>query len=455
MLTLLYWIYCLAFAFDFRGEEGGSAIQYVFVLAAMASGSVIILAGRKHLLLTPGAYLIILWWAYLFSSPIVAKLQNVPMSYYIRCSLPLFLLGLSLLVMQVMGLVMKPRKLLMPLVVAGSISIVWRAIYALVIKGIPISQIRYELLSPAAPLFIAYAIVALFFSQRKIPWDVIICGGVTFGSLFISITRSYIATAGFAFLACVALMYISLRQRQWTVKLLYAKLRQTAMLATIGIVLAGVIAAANPMVVERWFSRLFENAGTGKDTSMDVTMLTRLAEADAMFDTLSEHPHRYIFGVGLGATYQWDEAYSQELILVYGSRDKLNEVNFFPGHSTWIYAIFSGGYFGLAIYILLFIAAIAFAWRVHQKFSQPGIPPDEYRALPLIATLCYLSQTLTANPFGDRFAGLILGLIFVYPQAFLNEHRLAMLRYWRNQQASTESSGPTDRPWATPAPSTS
>ncbi|MFT5189365.1 MAG: hypothetical protein ACI957_002395, partial [Verrucomicrobiales bacterium] len=178
MLSILYWIYCLAFALDFRGEEGGSSAHYIFLLAAVASGGLIVYIGRKKLFILPSAYLLILWAAFLFMTPIVAASQGVSLGNHIRCTLPLYLMGLSLLVMQVMaGFGTEPHRLIIPLAISGSVNIAWRAAYALGVKGIPISEIRYELLSSAAPMFIAYALVAFFFSQRKLPWDVLLAGG--------------------------------------------------------------------------------------------------------------------------------------------------------------------------------------------------------------------------------------------------------------------------------------
>lgn len=452
MLSILYWIYCLAFAFDFRGDEGGSSAQFLFLALALGSGGLIVLLGRRTLLGMPGVLLILLWIGFLAFTPVVALGQGVPLGNHIRCALPLHLMGLSLLVVQVMaGFGAQARNLILPLVVASSINIAWRSLYALVIKGIPVGEIRYELLSSAAPFVIGYAMVVFFFSQRRFPVDILIAAGLTFGSLFVSITRSYIATAGFAFLACVALLYGTLKRGQWTVPALYGKLRQTVGLAIIGTVITIAIAVANPETVERWMGRLFENAGTGASTSMDVSFLTRKAEADAMFATLSANPHNYLFGVGLGATYHWDEAYLQELLLVWGSRDELNDETFFPGHSTWVYAVYSSGYLGLACYVLLFGGGLAFSWRVIRKLSVPGVPPDEYIILPFVVTWCYLSQTFTANPFMDRFAGLIIGIFLMLPQVFLARHRIEHARLVPAPSLLTNSAPPMAvRPSPTP-----
>jgi hypothetical protein len=89
--------------------------------------------------------------------------------------------------------------------------------------------------------------------------------------------------------------------------------------------------------------------------------------------------------------------------------------------------VFSSGYLGLACYLLVFLGGLAFAWRVIWKLSFAGHPPNEFLILPMVVTLCYLSQTFTANPFIDRFAGLIIGLFLGYPQVFLNRYRFAQL----------------------------
>src|ERR1700760_2060771 len=47
MFTLLYWIFCFSFAFDFRGEKGGSVVQYLFLALALGSGVLTILATPK------------------------------------------------------------------------------------------------------------------------------------------------------------------------------------------------------------------------------------------------------------------------------------------------------------------------------------------------------------------------------------------------------------------------
>lgn len=417
----LYWLYAMAFAFDFRGEEGGSSVQFLFLGITLAAGSVILWAGRRSLFVVPTAYLLTAWLIYVASTPIVALSNGVNMGNYIRCCLPVVLCSLSMLVMQAMtGFGFRPKALLNPLLVAGSISIIWRAIYALYVKRIAIDDIRYELLSPAAPLFIAYFMTALFFSRRRFPWEAFTVGGIAFGSLFISVTRSYIVTAGVAFLACAVLLQRSLAWRQWTGAEIGRKSLQTfVLIVSAGALFIG-IAISNPKILDRWTSRLFDNAGSGKETSIDITLMTRLAEASTMMKKLKNHPENYAHGLGMGMTYNWDEDYAKELLIVYPDRSATSEEFFFPGHSTWVYAMFSGGVFGVLSYAGLMAGSLLLAYSSARAYARAGYPASDVIYLPFVIHLCYLSQSFTANPFGDRFAGVIIGLMACLPQAVFN-----------------------------------
>src|SRR3954468_22801059 len=96
MFTFLYWIFCFSFAFDFRGQEGGSMVQYVFLALALGSGVFTILATPKALRTGPTRIISAIWWGYLGTTVLVALLSHVPASQYFRCVLPALLFGLAL-----------------------------------------------------------------------------------------------------------------------------------------------------------------------------------------------------------------------------------------------------------------------------------------------------------------------------------------------------------------------
>jgi O-antigen ligase len=90
----------------------------------------------------------------------------------------------------------------------------------------------------------------------------------------------------------------------------------------------------------------------------------------------------------------------------------------FAGHSTWTYALFSGGIIGLLGHLLLFGGTALNSLRCAAANARlPG--PDFWLAfLPFIATAAFLSETATSNPFYERLAGMIYGVMAGLPQAF-------------------------------------
>ena len=61
------------------------------------------------------------------------------------------------------------------------------------------------------------------------------------------------------------------------------------------------------------------------------------------------------------------------------------------------------------------------AWDSHLMF------------LPFVAMLCVLSESITRNPFDERFTGVLFGFLVALPQFFFN--RAFYLRH-REQQAA-------------------
>ncbi len=134
--------------------------------------------------------------------------------------------------------------------------------------------------------------------------------------------------------------------------------RKVGPLLAMGVAMVFVIvgvAVVQPNLAERWYQRMFDNRGEGGATTEDLSSLMRKAEAKSMWDILSEQPHSFIYGRGLGAAYYWDEDYFPELFLVYPEdRHQFPDEIFSAGHSIWTYTLFSTGFIGIAITLLSF-----------------------------------------------------------------------------------------------------
>jgi hypothetical protein len=185
----------------------------------------------------------------------------------------------------------------------------------------------------------------------------------------------------------------------------------------IGVAGLGISSVVYPALLDQWNERLFHHADES-NTTTDLSLLTRKAEAESMVKILRDNPVHFLHGMGVGAGYTWSSAYLPELWLAYPRDIRLGEDSWFAGHSTWTYALFSGGVIGLLAHLLLFSStAIQSLRSVAANARLPG--PDIWLAfLPFVATICFLSETATANPFFERQAGMFYGLMAGLPQVF-------------------------------------
>jgi len=423
MFTLLYWTFCFSFAFDFRGEQGGSIVQYFFLALALGSGVLAILSTPKALRTGPTRIMSVLWWFYLGTTVVVAGYSHVAAAQYFRCVLPPLLFGLALNLGQSLAARRySPEAILQPMLWAGIASVFWRFFHAVVLSGIPIEQVRYEMLSPAIPLLFAAAAAAALLASKLEPLP-LMGGALALVSVLISVTRSYIFTLIAALSAVGFVVLLILAARYWSAKDLRKKFTIVFSGGALMLVACVILYLIQPIVFDRWFERLF-NDGGGR-TKGEVTLLTREAEAKAMIHLLEADPIRFIYGKGMGAIYYWDTSYFPDLLLVYPNTEDLAQDLWEPGHSVWTYALFSGGGFAVAVYIFLFGWLVVMGLQSGKRSLVVHSDSPHLSFLPFIAGACYFSQTLTANPFGERFSAQILGLCAALPQVFLMRAALA------------------------------
>ncbi len=90
----------------------------------------------------------------------------------------------------------------------------------------------------------------------------------------------------------------------------------------------------------------------------------------------------------------------------------------FAGHSVWTYTLFSGGVPALLAHLGLIVGVMVASLRTAKaNASDPG--PDQWLAfLPFVAACCLLSETFTSNPFDERLAGIIFGVMAGLSQSF-------------------------------------
>ena len=423
-IRLLTWVFALSMAFDFRaGEEGGSAIQYLFLAAAMGSGLCVAILGYRAILMKPGFYLVALWTAYIVFVTISSFLNGVAPGNMFRVILPYLLVLMGMVVSQVVaGSGMPAKTVLVPLLICAVINTVWRVIYGFTALGLTLSTVRYEILSPVLPF--SFAFIGLTFALApRFSAAPIIVAATALGCVFLSVTRGLLFPMAASFMMVTICTFCSVGWNVIQPKELAKKLPGAGAIVGVILLLMVVVGVANPTVVERWTERLFDNSGGGA-TTKDVSILTREAEAIAMLDIMEKEPGTFIYGQGMGANYYWDPSFYPELHLVWPADHDFSGDVWFAGHSIWTYAIFTGGFIGLFFHFGFFGGIV---WSSFSGAKRLGLAtkrrgyfdPEAFLAfLPAITVLCVLSQSATSNYFGERLGGLVFGLMAGYPQFF-------------------------------------
>ncbi|RYD31775.1 MAG: hypothetical protein EOP87_14095 [Verrucomicrobiaceae bacterium] len=420
----LLWVFLLSFALDYRNStarEGGSGMgidQLLFLASCIGSTASILLLGWRYLVVRPGAWLIGFWGLFIGFMLLNATLQGVHPGRSIRVILPLVFCLFGIINAHIAGCMgIRPSRIVTPVLVAACINVIWRIFHGFVFKDASLETVRLEVQSPANNWIAAWIGCAVLLRGR-FHWNLLMACGVLFIGIFITVTRSLIFPVMASALACGICYLLGIRWGNFHWSGLAKRLLPIA--AAVGLVMfaLGMTAIFEPVMIERWNERLFHNA-YAQNLSSDISYLTRKAEADAMWKILSDDPVHFIHGKGIGTSYYWDSAYLPEIWMVFPKEEAGFDDIWFAGHSVWTYGLLSGGIIALSSYLVLFSGVCVFSLvAARANASDPG--PDQWLAfLPFVATLCLISETLTANPFQERLVGILYGIMAGLPQAFM------------------------------------
>ena len=409
----LLWIYLFSFAFDFRGEEGGSTIQFVYAGLSLITGlGFVLYESTRYKLETITVnmvWIVWLWWLYLLSTVVTAVLVGVVWGHYIRVVFPVILTGVSMLIVYVLARrKMNLNEVVIPLLYAALVSVYFRAIYAVWIADIDIEEMRYQIASPATWFILAYVTSAIVERRRigLVAWIATI-GTVTF--VLLSITRTFLLQ-----IAVLMLGFFLVTHRNG----LRENLRRMniAFVVFICAVLPAVALGwfLRPDIFETWTSRLFYHS---IEPGADITLVTRLAEWSGMWQSFTSSAISIAFGKGLGSVHEWDPNYYQILASVVPAISEMGSIEiWYRGHSMWVYSFYSGGLmFGWIVPSIL-LWALYSSYQVAKVAICTGATfQSRVITLPYFVLLLCLGYSFAADPFSERFQGLLLGLMFCMP----------------------------------------
>ncbi|MEM6279535.1 MAG: hypothetical protein AAF733_08660 [Verrucomicrobiota bacterium] len=433
-------LFLFSFVFDYRSPDigfgaaktGGSFVQYLFLAAAMGAGGLISLFGFRHLLVRPGVYLVLLWWGYTIASIAVSFLWGNEPGRILRLSIPMLLVGFGLnatLVCAAVG--MRPGEAVRWFLFAGLLNVSWRFFFGATQTGIPLSEIRMEILSPSMRFLFAWVGCA-FLLRRKFTWWSLLIFGLPLAIAAISITRSLALPIMVSFLMAGGCLVLGILWKMYDLTFPVKKLGPLIAAGAAMVFLILGVALVQPNLADRWYQRMFDNRGEGGATTEDLSSLMRKAEAKSMWDILAKEPHSFLYGKGLGASYYWDESYYPELFLVYpNDRHQFPDEIYTAGHSIWTYTLFSTGFIGVALTLLAFFFPMALSLHSARLNAKTVMGPRAWDSflvfLPFVAMWAVLSESITRNPFDERFTGVLFGFMMALPQFFYN--RACFLNY--------------------------
>ncbi|MDF1810967.1 MAG: hypothetical protein P1V20_02095 [Verrucomicrobiales bacterium] len=433
LFRILFVVYLASFVFDYKSVDlgfgaastGGSPLQYGFLLLAILSGGIGSILGLRHLLTKPGVYLIILWWSYVLFAVVVAVLSGNEVGRILRLLIPSLLVGLGMNLTLICACVgMRPGEAVRWFLLAGVTNVVWKFIYGGFLSGIPLSEVRMGILSPAMRFLFAWSACALLLRHRFTPW-VFLVFGLPLATAVLSITRSMAFPIVVSFISAACCLGLAMWWKMYDLKHAFRKISVLAVFgfAALGIVLIAIISLPN--VADRWSQRIFDNKGAGGATTEDLSTLMRKAEAKSMWDILSKDPETFVYGKGLGAGYYWDEDYYPELFLVYPKdRHQFPHNIYSAGHSIWTYTLFSRGMIGVVVTLSVFFISMYLSLKSAHMNSKTVMGPRAWDSflifLPFVGMWAMLSESITRNPFDERFTGVLFGVLLVFPQFYFN-----------------------------------
>ncbi len=333
-----------------------------------------------------------------------ASFNGVPFSQYIRVALPFFLCWTSMILASLWSKCgFNIEYFFKPLILTVILSSFWTPFYYLVIADNALDVLRHQLLGPLVPLVFSFSICFLLAGKKYSKYAI---GLFVFGISLIalSVTRSYLLVP----VVVLFFSFAALNSKSRAIVVSRIISNSKYMIALL-FFMVPVIGFLKSDVFDFWQYRLFGLVG---DFGFDPTTYTRIAEYSAQYEIVTSDPIKIIIGAGFGAEYYWSSDYFYELsqILPLWYLEELRPWE--AGHSTWIYSFFS---LGILVGFLLPIVYFLSLFTSFKNISSTQLEASKEYLFFNVSLISFFILTISANPFGPRISGLVMGVIMIVP----------------------------------------
>lgn len=425
-------LFVVSMAFDFKGQAGGTAIQ--FGMAGVNTGAFLLLAVRRRFALPRqglAAYVIWGWLVLLIVGTVGALLSSVPAGHFLRVlySYTLFIEGFFV-AWWVARDVASAAVLTQYMMFTAAVSMYFTVVWGLHFTGERIDKAHFAILSPLVPFLIGVAGYDLMFARRK---RVLAALLLTSGLLVVALSavRGMILAAGILVMGMTAAWLLNVVRGDMAIpRPLINAVKWTMLVGAASLAAASII---DPTIIAHWVAR---TTGGGHA----VNFWSRVAAVVGQWDQLGGDRVAWFFGEGFGHTYKWSAAF-QPLTAPYMSANAFAIDYWYPGEFMWITPWFYAGFCvgSIAIGVLLAGAAAAITNLAHVLQGRCWhTSASRIVAVGALGYLGFLGISFTTNPFIYRLAPMFMGLCFGLMlrgqrDSVLGRRRYAMSNAGRNK----------------------
>lgn len=394
--------------FDYRRAEGDTGSLVVIMgLSNLSCGAAFIVMQRfynRNVIM----FLLPFWIFALHASIVGIARGQVPIAVFSQAMPILVFAQAALVCASYPRSVEELRRLLTWIVVSGMAAASWKLIFALSYYGLTLETARYQVLSGATGLLFSYSLAAFLTGGRRFMWVTLV---LSLGVVFVAVTRTYI----FMFFAATCITLLSL-----PVYVIVRRAMRFIWFAVAAAVALMTVEIAIPELGARWTERLYHRSEVG----VDITALTRIAEAKGQIQRMQEDHFGLVFGFGMLGEMKWaDEEVSTVQSITGGSGEEFGRGY---GHNFYVGSIFVGGaVFGTLMLLTISAIPLRVMRKLRRIFGDAEKEEVFLGAFSIAASACYFFFGFLGGTLGDRSMSLYYGatiglcLHFLFMPTFL------------------------------------